>query len=746
MAFDEHKRFRSGFARILSAAVALAGPAGVARAVDLTAYVQEGYSFSEGTTTSGSVASHLESQAFVQKYQLGVRQAVYPSLRLDATGFLNWAKGWTDTDGVWAKTDSKLWDASARLAFGSTPISGQIYFDLAQNINQSTTAGLTYHAPTISRESLGFNGRWLADGFPTIGLTLQRTNVWDTPRQSRDDTTDSVFLSTQYLPVRGLDLHYTLRYDRASDHLSLLVVDGLGHAGGVSYGDRLAGGRIVYAVSYNVGYNTQTVHVPSGSTTVTLQRFPLTGLSLVEAIADTPLLDKTNPNPALVDGNLTAGAGIDIGYSPSSAGDTSYRDIGASFADPLTVVDQIYVYVDRRLPAEIVAAHHWTAYASDDNQTWTEVGVSGVTFGAIDNRIEIRTSPARARYFKVVTKPLPLGTTTDRTYANVYVTEIQLYDAVAAGSLPPTTNALAGTAAASARVVLVPALNLVYDVSGSVFHQSVTRGVDQLSWNVSNGVAAGGQVSPILTLTGRAEDFVGSTQLSTGTATISEFRLTASAAARFLPTLGTTFTYQLQHAFAASALARTYQALMLSASADFYSGVSLSAQGSYTFGTQGFGQDFANAAASAYLTVVPNSTLTLTVGTSYAEVQTRNEGQPWTYNRSGLVQASIAYTPIQALSLNASVSRYPWYAVPTTTFSGSANFLPFPGGKLLLGFQYNQYLDTATSTNTLQFGPSIRWTLRPGTFVDVFYTRQRVRFTGYESLSNVVFTNLTIAL
>jgi hypothetical protein len=745
MATGKRQAFRNAVARTLLA-LGLAGLADTARAIDLSAYVQEGYSLSDGTATSGSTVSHLESQAFLQKYQLGLNQTIFPSLRLDATGYLNWAKGWTDTDGVWAKNDSKLWDASARLGFGSQPIAGQLYFDLAQNMSESTTAGVTHQVPTVSRENFGFNGRWMADGLPTLSLTLERTNSWDS-EGTRDATTDLVFLVLQYSPVRGLNLNYALRYLATEDHVSLLTSDLLGHTWGAGYSDRMADGRINYAVSYNASYTTQTAHAPSASATVPMQRLPSSGFSLVEAITDTPQLDKLNANPALIDGNVTVSAGIDIGYAPSAAGDTSYRDIGATFADPLTEVNQIYVYVDRRLPAEIVAAWRWTAYSSDDNQSWTAVPiVSAVTFGAIDNRFEIRTNPTRARYFKVVTRPLPLGTTVDKTYANVYVSEIQLYDIVAAGSLPRSSNSLAETAAFSSHLILVPALNLVYDLSGLVFQSSATDTHDRVSWNVGNGVAAGGQVSRILTLTGRLEDFIGSQQIASGPATTSELRLTAAAVAQFLPTLRASFTYQLQHAFAVSALARTYHAFLFAASADLYTGVSLALQGGYTYGTQGLGQEFANATASSYLTVVPTPLLTLTFGANYSDVQTRYEGQPWASTRTGVLQASFTYTPIPALSLNASVTRYAWYTVPTTTFAGAATFSPFPGGKLLLSFVYNQYFDTANGINTLQWGPSLRWTLRPGVFVDASYTRQRVRFTDFESLSNVVSTNLTIAL
>ena len=52
--------------------------------------------------------------------------------------------------------------------------------------------------------------------------------------------------------------------------------------------------------------------IASGTGTVSLQQHPVAGLSLIEVIADQPTRDTLLPNPALIDGNTTVSANVDL--------------------------------------------------------------------------------------------------------------------------------------------------------------------------------------------------------------------------------------------------------------------------------------------------------------------------------------------------------------------------------------------------------------------------------------------------
>lgn len=150
------------------------------------------------------------------------------------------------------------------------------------------------------------------------------------------------------------------------------------------------------------------------------------GLSLVERFPATPLADTLLPNPAIADGDLTTGAGVNLGYSVALGGDTSLRDFGLRFPAPPSGVNTLYLWVDRPLPPDVAAAYAWSVYLGDDNASWTPVAVTTpIAFSAIQNRFEITTPTLHARYVKIVTRPLAPGVTSDGRFADVLVTELQ---------------------------------------------------------------------------------------------------------------------------------------------------------------------------------------------------------------------------------------------------------------------------------------------------------------------------------
>ena len=48
--------------------------------------------------------------------------------------------------------------------------------------------------------------------------------------------------------------------------------------------------------------------------------------------------------------------------------------------------------------------------------------------------------------------------------------------------------------------------------------------------------------------------------------------------------------------------------------------------------------------------------------------------------------------------------------------------LPFAGGQLLIRFGYDETIDTQARMRHRIFGPSLRWNIRTGTYLDVAYT------------------------
>ena len=168
-----------------------------------------------------------------------------------------------------------------------------------------------------------------------------------------------------------------------------------------------------------------------------VEQVPVAGLSAVEAPPATPQHVTLWPNPALVDGDLSASAGIDLGFGPTLSGDSMPRDMGFELASAATEVDEVHVWVDRALPQEVSAAYAWSIFRSDDNLAWTPVSSGQAWFDIVEGRFRLLVAPTRARYLKVVTRPLAVGVVTDPAYASVLVTEVRGFTAANACAATP---------------------------------------------------------------------------------------------------------------------------------------------------------------------------------------------------------------------------------------------------------------------------------------------------------------------
>lgn len=726
-----------------AAALAVALFPGFASALEATAQLIPTFGYTRDRMT-GAVSSSSESWFLGQKYRLGLGQEILPQLRFDATGYLNWDQGWVYSQGAWTDTDRKVWTGDLRLSFGGQPLGGAVYYTYQQATGETSAAGLLLRVPELVRDSVGFTLGWSPEGLPRLSLLYDRSHLTDVPRRTRDTVANSVLASAEYTQLRSLVLRYTLSYLVGEDRLTGVTADSLSQNAQVTWGDSFLERRLTVSASYLAQYTILQAHGGAGAGTVQLPQVAQAGLSIVEPPASLPDQIRLASTPALVDGNLSAGAGVDIGWGGSQTADPRPREVGAQFADPLTEVELLYVWVDRRLPPEVAAAFQWTAWRSDDGEHWTTVALAGpVQFGAIDNRFEIPVVPTRAPYLKVVVRPLPLGVTTDRQYFSILVTEFQLFrvSAVPAAGLRQTGYGGIGTA--SARLLLLQPWNLVYDLSGSFSHRSGRPGVD---WSLTNGLSASRRLSAVLEGRARLENLLGRIGLATGEVLQNDLRLTAGLDAGFLPTLRVGGIYQGQLAFQGSTLSRTYNAFILNASAEPYKGVSVSGNGGYTLGQDSAAHNtFTNATANLNLSVTPNTVVTVTGGGLYSSSTTSSALGTHT-NQSGQLNASLSLTPLPTLFATGSVTRFVWGTTPSTVLGLSANFSPLPGGQLLLNFSYNDTLDVTNDIRTLVWGPSLRWTIRPATFLTVSYSQLRTRYPTYQTFSDGVFVSLTITL
>jgi hypothetical protein len=329
--------------------------------------------------------------------------------------------------------------------------------------------------------------------------------------------------------------------------------------------------------------------------------------------------------------------------------------------------------------------------------------------------------------------------TTDPRFAHIFVTELQTIQVVPAALAARSTSDTNGSLTASAKYLIQRSWNLSYDFSALVAH---SNGLATENYSILNGLSASRRLTPTVGVTGRLDR-------SDSGGTSSEHqalnRATASLTYDPLPALGAGATYSavLSQTTAGSGLTNGVSGF---ARADLYQGITVTTNGSVNYGQNDLGQTVQSALWSAGATVTPHRALALTAIYNYTTSTTTGGGRPEASQALGQVQGTASFTPFRALYFAASVSRYTSGQAPSTLASFSGGFSPFPGGDLSLQFAYNESYDQSTGTRARQYGPTARWNIRPGTFLDVAYSVQDSQSPALDSNTRAITANLNVAL
>lgn len=697
--------------------MALAMAAAGARGEGLSANLDVSFSSTTLTITDalGRSTSTL-SNMVPQRYRLAYDKQLFPYLNLFANGGFEWTPGWGNTEGVDTKQDLQRWNVYAAATLGPPVLNVTPYYLRRQEFVSQAVGPVSAAAPVVANQSFGIDAGWNPAGLPALALRISRTENFDLNRQLQDRRQDDIQGTLSYLEVQDLALRYIIRWSDFTESITGVgsrdLVQGAQVTWSGSFWDRVLTTSVNYALGMRITEITST-----GGGTVNVQQFPIGGLSLVETFPSTPQLITLAPNPALIDGDTVASAGIDLGFAPALAGDQNFRDMGLRFPDTATPVSALWLWVDRQLPPEVWNAYAFTAWQSDDNVAWTQVPITGpVLFGVFDTRFEIPIARTQARYLKVVTKPLPIAVTVDPRFANVVVTELQAYLVVPASEAPPRTTQTSGNFSGSARVLMWRPWNLAYTVALNASHLGEFAVQD---WSVLNALSLGRPIARDLALSARI-DRTDSGQSNRPHE--SQNRWSAQLSWNPLPTLGLSIAYNGLYSQFVEGIGFS-NGFSVVGRVDLFTGVSLSAIGGYTWAVDVLGQQRNGVNASIGATVVPFQALTFsgtwTISSSF--VLDSVSGVPM--DQTSMLQGSATFTPVPALYFSAGVTRSTGSSQgPLTLTNFGAGFSPFAGGQLQLRFGYNENLDSAAQMRNRIFGPGVRWNIRPGTYLDVAYT------------------------
>jgi hypothetical protein len=240
---------------------------------------------------------------------------------------------------------------------------------------------------------------------------------------------------------------YTFRNERTEEEATDALFDRTEHIARGTYQDTHADGRLSTGVTLFATEREHSSEVPSGGTP-TVQVAPVAGFSDVDP---TPQISALTQNPALVDANTTASAGIDIGGFAS--GGQTFWNMGVELPAGQSV-EVVQLKTVASVPSNFVGQFAFSVWVSDDNTFWTLTKSSAAfVYDAANLHFRLSIPSTSRRYLKVVNTASPAAA------PSVLVAEMEVFRGV--GTTTATTD------------------------------ESVESATTNLSWRVSDEVVVG---------------------------------------------------------------------------------------------------------------------------------------------------------------------------------------------------------------------------------------------------------------
>jgi len=700
---------------------------GKAMADGIGGYMDLTYS-SVKTSTEDSTGNRSESDtgSLLQRYYLSLDKRLYPNLKLLGSGLFE--RNASDITSGTEETKTTLTKTKPSVGiYLNTPLYR------VEGGWDKTTERVSGATPGTVRETWFGAAGWRPDGYPATKVQYFRTNTYDTMRSSTDATEDTVQLTSEYRPVRPLYFRYTGTYDDQRDRVQSKDVRTTTHEGRITYGDQFLNKRISVNSEYYVNLQGTDVSA-AGSDNVQFSLSPLAGYS---AVTDTPTDVVLGANPPLVDGNLSAGAGINIGL-PAAGTDTRPRNIGLDFGAD-TPVNTLLVFVDRDLPAEISSAFTWDIYSSSDNKTWVlRQTVPNAAFGPFLTRFEIRFTTVSARYVKAVTRPLSATVVNAVNFPTIQVTELQAQIGKAASEVQGTSSATAQRFNLNSRVRLLESPSLYYELS----YYLNTKSPGSTTSDLTNGLSLNHRLGKVFSITARVfrEDGKDSD------VSRSSNNYSASLAATPLDTLSHTLTVSGKRE-TVGGTRNDVDSVFFINTAQLYKGVGATVSAGKSVTRSGTGQRSDETTVSAGLSLVPHETVT--VNFAYNDRTRKTTGGDNTAETTDLARSaevSLAWNPFRTLYLFGS------YRVEDLTATGrnrianySLNWSPFPDGTLRASLNYAETLKTENNEKDRAITPDIRWNISSRSFLDLSWQDLRTDSTLQKTKNQAATVNLHLA-
>jgi len=704
------------------------------------------YLTSKTTDATGNTVK-TTTMAYNPRFQLDINTTIFPNVTLTAGGLAEGFQTHLRSDGGDITTTQLNFRPYIDLTLRTPFYWASLGFVRREQITDAT------HSPSVTLirdEYYGILGM-RPEGLPYVELQLRRRNSYDDTKEILDTTEDSITLNSKY-QYKGLRLDYYGTYLHSKDNVAGLDVVQYAHQGRASYSDSFFDKRVALNTDYNILYQQSTTEQEPktgapGQGVVTSQVFPTGGLFALLTDLET-LNHALDPDPALIDGDLTTSAGINIGLPPVP--DDRLRNIGLDFTAPAEV-NRLLLWVDRDLSSAPNVVNYFTAnfkvYVSSDNLNWILWPITGLpTFGPFQNSFEIKFAnviPPR-RYIKVVTPALSAAVSGAFSFPNIFVTELQAFLDATVSSLGPAstatrerTHTITHNYDLDIKTRILDNPSLYYELYGYYNRQDPGG---QQRYTVSNALYTAHRFNEVFS--GRAKvalengEDLGEKRI----AYIYDAALTADP----FRTLHNSLVLNGRNE-KIGGKPNDVNSIFTYNTAQLYKGIDAGFNAGLSFIKQETGQSGKDVNINLLANIVPHPTLTL--GLNYGNTISHRTGGdlPSSSAYTQTVDFNLSYNPFRTLSLFAFIHVIAEKGSKAQVLQNYAiNWSPFPDGALQFNIAYNENYRTEDHLTERIFVPSIRYNLSKRSYIQLSYQLIRSKSDIQKINSDLISTNLKI--
>jgi len=663
------------------------------------------YTKSDTTTKLKTTGESVDTDfwRFDQRYNLNVSKRFFPYLVFETGAVYEFNQLSSNTEGNKIDIDEEILRPFVELNLDNPLYNAGVGVRMRRREEKITNLPKT----RADRDEItGSVGMTPGELFPDWNLRFTHLHTYDDP-ETIDQIQKTLLLDSSWRPLESLKLDYT--YTRVDSEERSLDFDTLQqtHFGKIGYLRNFFDGRLSLNSAYTINYNKFEFSSDTGFVENPLLRSA--GLSSLDiSPEDGPAL---SVNDALIDGNLIASAGLDIG----TAGDqTQLLNIGLDLGFP-QAVDQIRVWVDRLLTTIVANSFSWSVYTSPDNtdlSTWTLVAtISPATFATFDNRFEIVFPEVNTRFIKVVTRPLAPTVPGAASFTNIFVTEMQAFITQTGTTNTTETSVTDQNVNLNLRGRLSDRTIVNYNLLYS--QQDNDPGDDQRT-QLSNSAYLNHTFNNVFSSNVNGQ--------RTDTSVLDDDRVNYSYGASLRAAWLSTFDQALSYTgrYEDSDLGTASQnSIFLRSNAILYRGWSAFLDIGYSQEEIFSGEKITSSIIRPGTSIQPHPTLDLNLNFSFKRTEQSGADIGPTDETKWDVQAF--YTPFNSLSFFGKVNGLYRDGDTDLYQQYTMNWSPFPDGDLQFFLVYNEVLMSENNRRQTVVGPGLKWTIGRHFTLDASY-------------------------